>query len=160
MRITKDAANNALHITREFAAPVAHVWRAWTESRLLDQWWAPKPWRAETKSMDFKEGGYWLYCMVGPEGERHWARVDYNRIVSGKSFDAIDSFCDQEGIKSPEMPSMKWKNVFSPNGNRTTVEVTIHFNTAADQQKIVEMGFESGFAAALNNLDELLAKGF
>ncbi len=35
-------------ITREFSASQAEVWKAWTESHLLDQWWAPKPWKAVT----------------------------------------------------------------------------------------------------------------
>lgn len=57
--IVKDLANKSLVITRDFSAPVAKVWKAWTESKLLDQWWAPKPWKTETKSMDFRNGGYW-----------------------------------------------------------------------------------------------------
>ena len=159
MQIRKDVANKTVHIIREFAAPVESVWRTWTESRLLDQWWAPKPWRAETKSMDFKKGGYWLYCMVGPQGERHWARVDFTSIDPGKSFEAVDYFCDQDGIRNPDMPSMKWKNVFNSKGKTTTVEVTIQFETETDMQKIIEMGFEAGFTAALTNLDAILING-
>ena len=48
MQIDKDLDNKKMTITRGFDAPVADVWRAWTESELLDQWWAPKPWKAET----------------------------------------------------------------------------------------------------------------
>ncbi len=59
---TKDVANNKMFITREFAGTVEDVWKAWTDPKLLDQWWAPKPWKAETKSMDFREGGRWVYC--------------------------------------------------------------------------------------------------
>ena len=60
----KDIKNKRMYITREFAAPIANVWQAWTDSKLLDQWWAPRPFRAETKRMDFREGGQWLYAMV------------------------------------------------------------------------------------------------
>ena len=49
MQINKDVDNKKMTITRSFDAPVSDVWRAWTESKLLDQWWAPKPWKAETK---------------------------------------------------------------------------------------------------------------
>ncbi len=37
--------NKQLKITRDFDAPVKQVWNAWTQSELLDQWWAPKPWK-------------------------------------------------------------------------------------------------------------------
>ena len=63
--ISKDAANKKLIVVREFDAPLEEVWKAWTEKDLLDQWWAPKPWKAKTKTMDFREGGIWLYSMVG-----------------------------------------------------------------------------------------------
>ena len=43
---TKDAANNKMSVVREFDAPLEKVWKAWTEPKLLDQWWAPKPWKA------------------------------------------------------------------------------------------------------------------
>lgn len=34
---------STLTLTRTFDAPVHLVWRAWTEPKLLDQWWAPRP---------------------------------------------------------------------------------------------------------------------
>ena len=75
--ITKDVANKKLIVVREFDAPPEEVWKAWTEKELLDIWWAPKPWRAQTKTMDFREGGAWLYSMVGPDGTESYCRVDY-----------------------------------------------------------------------------------
>ncbi|HYG14458.1 MAG TPA: SRPBCC domain-containing protein, partial [Bacteroidia bacterium] len=71
MDFNVDKANRKIKVTREFAAPLSQVWEAWTNSQVLDQWWAPKPWKAKTKTMNFTEGGYWLYAMVGPEGEEH-----------------------------------------------------------------------------------------
>ena len=155
-RISKDVANKKIIVLRQFDAPVDQVWKAWTESNLLDQWWAPKPWRAETKTMDFREGGMWLYCMVGPEGERHWARVDYQAIDARKRYTAVDSFCDEQGNKSGDMPSMHWQNDFSQTDTVTTVTIEISFSDQSDMDKILEMGFEEGFASGLNNLDALL----
>lgn len=43
LEVVKDPAAKKITVTRRFKAPVAEVWRAWTESSLLDQWWAPKP---------------------------------------------------------------------------------------------------------------------
>jgi uncharacterized protein YndB with AHSA1/START domain len=40
--------NNTIIIKREFDANLELVWQAWTTAELLDQWWGPKPWRAET----------------------------------------------------------------------------------------------------------------
>ncbi|WP_257867923.1 SRPBCC domain-containing protein [Flavobacterium sp. J372] len=76
--------NKTIIITREFAAGVALVWKAWTTPELLDQWWGPQPWRAETKSMDFTEGGYWLYAMVGPRGPKALRQVNIYENFAGR----------------------------------------------------------------------------
>ena len=155
---TKDASNKKLHVTREFEAPVQKVWEAWTTPSLLDQWWAPRPWKAVTQSMDFRNGGKWFYYMQGPEGERHYCFVEYKTIVPGKSFSGIDAFADEQGNINNEFPSTDWKVVFTPNGNATKVDIDLTFASEEDMQKLVEMGFKEGFAAAHTNLDELLAR--
>lgn len=152
----KDPGGKKITVTREFDAPVEKVWPAWTEKELLDQWWAPLPWKAETKQMNFKEGGQWLYCMVGPQGERQWCKVEYEKIIPLKLFTGTDAFCDEKGNALPEPPGMEWKVNFHPSANGTRVEVEITFASEKDLKTIVEMGFEQGFAMAHDNLDKLL----
>lgn len=156
--ITKDLPNKKLVVVRDFDGSPEQVWRAWTDSSLLDLWWAPRPYKAKTKAMDFREGGYWLYCMEGPEGIAAWCRVDYQTIVPNQLFTAIDAFCDEDGNDTNVLPGMRWKNEFiaTEYGTRVTVEIT--FNSEADLEKIIEMGFKEGFTAAHGNLDELLAE--
>ena len=109
---TNDVAKNKMFITREFAGNVEEVWKAWTDPKLLDQWWAPKPWKAKTISMDFREGGRWVYCMLGPDGEKHWALAEYHKVVPQKSFEGLDAFADEAGNINAESPLMSWKVVF------------------------------------------------
>lgn len=158
--IVKDLPNKKLTITRTFEATPDLVWRTWTEKELLDQWWAPKPWKAETKTLDFKEGGSWLYAMVGPANEKHWAKADYDKINPQKSFDITEYFCDEQGTKNSELPTMRWKNQFKPTSSGTTVIIEISFTKENDMKTIMEMGFEAGFTAALGNLEEYLKAGF
>lgn len=157
LRIEKDFSGRKITIVRNFNAPPQSVWRAWTEPELLDQWWAPKPWKAQTKSLEFKVGGSWLYAMVGPDNTTHWARVDYLSINPNNSFTAADCFCDENGITNKDFPAMYWKNDFLPTEAGTTVHVEITFTDLADLEKIIEMGFESGFTAALTNLEHYLS---
>jgi uncharacterized protein YndB with AHSA1/START domain len=155
---TVDQVNKKILVVRVFDAPVQKIWKAWTTPEILDQWWAPKPWKTNTKSMDFREGGRWLYSMQGPDGSRHYCRVDYHSIIPNKLFSANDAFCDEEGVPNSELPSMRWKNSFTPLGDGTKVEVEISFASESDLNKLVDMGFKEGFAAAHNNLDEILAQ--
>ena len=157
-KYTKDLANKRLVVEREFDAPVSQVWRAWTDSDLLEQWWAPKPWKAVTKKMDFREGGSWLYGMNGPEGEIQWCKATYDKIIPQKRYMGFDGFCDENGNINEQMPGMQWDVEFVDKGELTLVKLTVSFASEEDMQKIVEMGFQEGFSAAHDNLDELLAK--
>jgi uncharacterized protein YndB with AHSA1/START domain len=156
--ITKDAANKKLIVVREFDAPIEEVWKAWTDKDVLDQWWAPKPWKAKTKSMDFREGGTWLYSMVGPDGTETYCRADFKRVVENKSYTGDDGFCDENGNITHDFPQMHWNVNFSATNTGTKVDIEITFDSEADMEKVIEMGFKEGFTAAHGNLDEILKK--
>jgi uncharacterized protein YndB with AHSA1/START domain len=156
--IVKDASGKKLIVTRDFSAPLAKTWRAWTESSLLDQWWAPKPYKVETKNLDFRPGGVWLYAMVAPTGEKHWCRVDIKEVEPQKRFSSVDMFCDENGNPTDIAPPMHWVAEFAATETGTRLTIEISFESEDDLNKIVGMGFKEGFTMALGNLDELFAQ--
>lgn len=147
-----------LKVEREFDAPLARVWDAHTQSNLLEQWWAPLPWKAITKSFEFKEGGHWHYYMSGPEGERHDASLDYHDIEIEKSFFADDYFTNQEGERNNDLPGTKWKVEFSEETGTTTLISTITFASAEDLEELTAMGMKEGYTMGLNQLEKLLSQ--
>ena len=151
-----DRQNNNISIKREYAAPLAVVWNAYTKSEILDQWWAPKPWKAKTISMSFKEGGHWYYAMVGPSGEEHFAWTDYEHIEFQKKFIAHDGFADKEGNIEEDMPQSDWEVSFTDKGQTTLVEFLISFDEPAQLDETINMGFKEGLSKAMEGLDELL----
>ncbi|HEX8563251.1 MAG TPA: SRPBCC domain-containing protein [Flavobacterium sp.] len=155
MDFSVDKPNRRITVKREFAAPVERVWAAWTQSELLDKWWAPKPWKAETKTMDFSEGGLWLYAMVSPENERHYSRADYQTISKPQGFTSVDAFCDENGNLNSDFPQMHWQTGFTDAGGATFVDIIITFESEEELEKIMAMGFKEGFTMGLSNLDEL-----
>lgn len=154
-RVIKDLKEKSILVSREFNAPLANVWRAFSESELLDQWWGPAPWRAETKSMNFTPGGFWLYAMVSPENQKHWGRMNYIAIDHHKTIDVEDFFCDENGNIDNQLPASKGQNVFTETANGTRVDFKLTYPTEADLQKIVEMGFEQGITVCFDQLQEL-----
>lgn len=155
-----DKDNRNIRVERSFDAPLDLVWSAWTEAELLDQWWAPKPWKAETQSMDFSEGGRWHYAMVGPEGERHSALMDYQAIAPKKNFSCREGFADPDGRLDESQPTSTWVNSFSFSEKAGTTSVTndIRFDDLEQLEKLIQMGFKEGFTMGLENLEELLAR--
>ena len=157
MDFTVDKENNTVNVKREFAASQPQVWAAWTQPELLDQWWAPSPYRNKTKSMNFEDGGRWLYSMTGPEGDTHWACADYSSVSPKTNFKYVDAFCDSEG-NITDFPKARWDVNFSSEGELTTVTISIKHDSMESLQKYIEMGFKEGFSQGLDQLDELLSK--
>ncbi|RUT71605.1 SRPBCC domain-containing protein [Flavobacterium cupreum] len=156
MDFTVDKENSTVHIKREFNASLDHVWSAWTEPELLDQWWAPAPFTSKTKSMEFKVGGRRFYAMVGPEGQERWSFFEYSSISPKTNFKHSSTFCDSEANPDPNIGSSYWDLSFSEQGDLTIVAIAIKRNSLAELEKIIETGFKEGFALILKNLDTLL----
>lgn len=157
---TVDKENNTVKVKREFKADLELVWEAWTNPEILDQWWAPKPYKAETKSMDFRDGGMWLYSMVSPKDEKHWCKADYKKIEHQKSYSYIDNFCDENGNVSENFPNSFWSNVFSKSEEITSVNITIQYESLGALEKVIEVGFKEGFTMAMQNLDQYIEAKF
>ena len=155
---TIDKETNTVKVRREFAANLDLTWDAWTNPEILDLWWAPKPYKTVTKSMDFREGGMWLYYMISPENQKHWCKNDYHTINPKRSYSGLDAFCDEEGNANPDMPRTLWTNTFTEQGSdKTLVSIVAKYDSLSDLENVIEMGFKEGFTMALGNLDEVLA---
>ncbi len=120
---------NCISIKRLFEAQLPKVWNAFTNKDVLDQWWAPRPWKTRTKSMDFSEGGKWLYAMVGPNAEEHWAIAVFSNIVPLKSYAGLDAFTDSEGNINNQMPQSKWQVSFHAQVHSTLVVLKLPTQT-------------------------------
>lgn len=151
-----DRANGTLTIAREFDAGRQLVWDCHTKQELLDQWSAPKGLTTKTKHMDFRDGGYWHYAMVMPDGQSFWNRLDYLAIDPIDTYEAMDGFCDEAGAVNPEMPRSQWAVTFTDTSDRTLVTTVVRYDTPEGLQKAIEMGLEGGMASTMERLDALL----
>jgi uncharacterized protein YndB with AHSA1/START domain len=109
--------------------------------------------------MDFSPGGYWLYAMVSPENQRHWARMNYMAISHRRSFTVEDAFCDEDGTVNLELPVSRGQMTFTATANGTRVEFKLVYRTDEALRTIVEMGFAEGITACLDQLEALLKVG-
>ena len=151
-----DKEKSTMTIRREFAANRQLVWDAYTKAELLNQWFAPRPLTTKTKSMDFREGGHWIYAMVDPNGAEYWGRTDYVTISPIDNYTALDAFCDNEGNINPALPRANWDVTFSDLNGHTMVQTVVTYKSLADLETVVNMGMEQGMASTLERLDDLL----
>ncbi len=152
---TVDKAAKTVYVSREFNAELPLVWDAFTKQEILDQWWAPKPWLSETKSMDFKVGGRRFYAMVSPDGQqKSWQIQDYTSISPKTNFKFLSIFADEN--ENPDLPGSNWDLNFSELNGITKVSITIYNDSLERMEKMIEMGFKEGFTMTLNELGVLL----
>lgn len=153
-----DKEKNKLTINREFEADRQLVWDCYTKSELLEQWFAPEPFTTKTKSMDFREGGHWLYAMVEPNGTEYWGRMDYVKIKPVDFYSGLDAFCNEKGELNPDLPRANWDVTFSDKGENALVETVVTYNSLADLETVIKMGMQEGLTSTLEQLDKLLLK--
>ena len=153
-----DKDKNTLTMKREFAAERQLVWDAYTKSELLNQWFAPKPMTTKTKSMDFSEGGHWIYAMIEPNGNEYWGRMDYVTINPIEHYTGLDGFCDNNGELNPDLPRAEWDVRFDEYNENSIVTSIVKYNSLSDLETVIQMGMEEGMKSTLERLDDLLEK--
>lgn len=152
----RDDANATLTVERVFSAARDRVWRAMTDAQILDQWWAPKPWKTTSVSMDFRVGGFWHYAMNGPDGEQHFGRMDFTAIDPGIRFEARDVFCDAAGTAVESLPGQVFETTLHDAGTGTRAVTVVRYGSVADLEKILAMGMQEGLTMAHDQLEALL----
>ncbi len=157
-KFDNDYSNKRITVTTELKAPVSVIWNAFTNPTILEKWFAPKPFRVLTKTINFTEGGKWLYYMLSPEGEKFWSVSEFRKVRMYQSFEATDAFCDENGKINTNLPQMVWTYNFSEENGATTITAVIKLTSEQDMNRLLEMGFEEGYEIALEQLQKLLKK--
>lgn len=145
-----------VYIKREFNANLELVWQAWTTAELLDQWCAPNPYRTETKTLDFQEGGFWHYAIISPEGRKHWSRYDYIKIEFQKEFIELRAFSDENGAVDPHFQQTECTLIFSETEGKTLVTMIEKYGNPEMFDKMSSDNHKKGFSSHLRNLDKFL----
>jgi uncharacterized protein YndB with AHSA1/START domain len=151
---TVDKTAKTVFITREFDAELSLVWDAFTKHEILDQWTAPAPFTAKTKSMNFEVGGKRFYAMVSPEGQERWIIQKYTSISPKTNFKLHNAFADKD--ENPQLPGSEWDYSFSEQNGITKVSISIYNESLERMEKMIEMGFTEGFTMTMNNLEKIL----
>jgi uncharacterized protein YndB with AHSA1/START domain len=151
---TVNKTTKTVMVNREFRAELSLVWDAFTKQEILDQWWAPEPWIAKTKFMNFEVGGRRFYAMVSPEGQEHWSLQKFTSITPKTNFKYLNAFADKD--ENPQLPGSEWDLNFSEQSGITKVSITIYNESLERMEQQIEMGFQGGFTMGLNQLEKLL----
>ncbi|MTI87678.1 MAG: SRPBCC domain-containing protein [Balneolaceae bacterium] len=82
-----------LVFTRQFNAAVDQVWRTWSESEYVRQWWEPNGFI----DMHLREGGTSFVCMRSPNFGTLCNTCTYTKIVPKERIEFTLKWVDEEG---------------------------------------------------------------
>jgi len=68
LRNLAGVAARTMVLQRVIRAPRAVVWNTWINPETLPQWWGPDGFSCQTKRIDLRTGGEWIFDMIAPDG--------------------------------------------------------------------------------------------
>jgi uncharacterized protein YndB with AHSA1/START domain len=154
----------SLVISRIFHAPVERVWRAWTETEQIKQWWGPEHFTAPVAKIDFREGGKYHYAMRDPDGNDYWSTGKFVEIVPHQRIVYTDSFADAEGNVIPattfgmgdDYPDVTTATVTFEDIGEGRTRLTLVGE--APNGEMLEMA-RSGWSTSMDKLAKVVAQG-
>jgi uncharacterized protein YndB with AHSA1/START domain len=152
--LARSSANYVLEINRVLEASVQNVWRCWTEPKLMEEWFCPKPWRATEIKIDLRPGGEMTSVFRGPDGESFPQAGVYLEIVPMKRLVSTDAF--RAGWVPSERAFMTTdvRLEEAGNGRAHFIWRALHW-TEETMKQHQDMGFEAGWGAATDQLEVL-----
>jgi uncharacterized protein YndB with AHSA1/START domain len=157
------ADQEAIVISRTFAAPRTRVFEAWTKPEPMKAWWGPNGFTAPVISIDPRPGGIFHGCMRGPDGQDYWSRGVYREVVVPERIVCTDSFADAQGnIVEPTQYGMsaEWPRealvtaTFTDEGGGTRLDLRHDVGSAPKDQR--DMCYQ-GWSESLDKLAAYLA---
>jgi uncharacterized protein YndB with AHSA1/START domain len=150
----KKVGPRELFITRTLEAPRAAVWRCWVEPELLKQWYCPKPWVVSQAELDVRPGGANYVVMNGPNGEATHLPGQYVEVVEGKRLVFTDAF-DGDWRPAGRPFMVGFVELSDSPGGRTHMVWGARHWTDEDRERHLAMGFDQGWNAAADQLNDL-----
>ena len=163
-----DAAGREFVLTRTFDAPRSLMWKAWTESDRLGQWFGPRGFKVFHSKNDARPGGTFHYGMKSPDGNTMWGKWVYREISEPNRLVFVTSFSDEKGgiTRHPLVPD--WPHellsaiLFDEKDGKTTVTVKwVPINATETERNVFKNtrpSMNSGWGGTFDQLEAYLAE--
>lgn len=154
--ITVTSNDRELVLTRLIDAPRDKLFRCWTETELLEQWFVPAPWTIARAEVDVRPGGSSLIVMRDPDGNEYPNPGIYLEVVKGEKLVTTDAYVS--AWQPSEKPFMTAIVTFEDEDGKTRYTARAVHWSAEDRKAHEEMGFHEGWGKCADQLAELAAR--
>ena len=145
-------ADHELVIQRTINAPVAAIWKAWTDH--LEEWWAPRPWTTKIIEQDLRPGGKSVIEMRGPDGEGGPMEGIFLEVTPERRIVFTNAMDGDWNPRNPYPVMIIGYFEFTDLGNgRTGYRAGALHWTAEAMEQHRAMGFEQGWGICADQLE-------
>ena len=137
-----------IHVERVFDAPRDRVFAAFTDPKLIPEWWGPT---TVVDQMDVRPGGSWRFVAQNADGSETAFRGTYNEVAPPERI--VQTF-ELEGMPGGHLQTF----AFEALGDQTRLRTTLLFDTTEERDGLLAYGGESGMNETYARLDALFAK--
>ncbi|AWD23042.1 SRPBCC family protein [Fuscovulum blasticum] len=143
-----------LELVRHLKASPAKIWRCWTEPRLLEQWFAPKPVVTRDVEIDLRPGGSFKTVMDVPGYGEMPGHGCFLEVVPERRLVWTDLL---QGGWRPNGESFGFTAfiLLEPEGSGTLYRAVALHRTPTQRDEHEKMGFHDGWGTAADQLDAL-----
>mgnify|MGYP001547732033 FL=1 len=151
----KTYGEGTVAITRVFDAPRALVWQAWTDPKMLGQWFGPRGFTATVPQWEQRAGGALRIVMHGPDGNDYPMKGVFTEVKAPERLVFSNIAIDNDGNHLLEGETVV---TLSEQGGKTTM--TLKSRAVGLVPISVQMlaGMEAGWTQSLERLAALVAR--
>ncbi len=145
--------DRAVTVEREFAAPVDLVFACHTKPQLLQRWMlGPPGWSMPVCEIATTVGGTYRYIWRNDaDGAEFGFTGVFKEVVVPTRIVHTESMIGAPG-------EALVTTIFTAHGNRTTLSLTMSFDTPALRDEVLATGMTDGMAMSYDRMDEVLAE--
>jgi uncharacterized protein YndB with AHSA1/START domain len=142
--------DRTIKVERVFNAPREKVWRAYTDPKLVAQWWGRGN-KLDIETFELKAGGKWRF-VEHSEGQTHAFSGEFREITP---MDRISMTFGWDGM--PGKAVLDAMELHDLGDGRTKLVATSTFATPEERDGMIQYGMEAGMNQSYEALDRLLA---
>lgn len=152
---TNTLADRELVLTRVIDAPREKIFRAWTDSEILKQWFAPKPYSTPVAKLDVRTGGSNVIVMHDPQGNDFPNRGVYLEVIPNERLVFTDAYT--QAWEPSAKPFMTVTISLEDTGaGKTKYTALVRHWSVEDKQTHEKMGFHQGWGICTDQLEAIL----
>ena len=140
-----------IRIERIFNAPRARVWQAFTDPKMVAQWWG-RGHKLVIERMEVERGGHWRYVEHTPDRPQGF-EGRYREVTPPQRL--VQTF-EWDGM--PGYVMIETTNFEDLGDGRTRVVTMLLAHTTEERDGMLNSGMEEGMNQSYAELDKLLAK--